>query len=61
MSDDGTLYESVDIISKETHEVITRVHLRPPKGERMANKTEDGININLDHERFYTDLVEASG
>lgn len=25
--------------------------------ERTANRTEDGLNINLDHEKYYTRIV----
>lgn len=27
---------------------------------RVAERVENGVNINLDHERFYTELVEKA-
>jgi hypothetical protein len=35
-------------------------HTVSPEGvlRHRAEKIEDGININLDHERFYTEIVE---
>ncbi len=30
-----------------------------PRSRRMAEKLEDGININLDHEKFYTALKKT--
>ena len=28
-----------------------------PMSERMADKTDDGLNINLNHEKFFTRIV----
>jgi hypothetical protein len=30
-----------------------------PHSERRADKIDDGLNINLNHERFYTRVVES--
>ena len=30
-----------------------------PMGERRADKVDDGVNRNLDHEHYYTRIVEA--
>ena len=47
----------IDIIRYETDEVVKR--LEAPD-ERTADHIEDGININLDHERFYTLMTAAN-
>lgn len=50
-------YVAVEVIDKKTHEVKHTVLLKPPKTERMAEKVERGIGINLDWDQFYTRLV----
>ena len=55
-----TRYGSIEIVRFEDGKVEHTIEMDPPKGERMAERTEDGVNRNLDHERFYTRLVEAA-
>jgi hypothetical protein len=31
-----------------------------PTSRRRAERIEDGMSINLNHERFYTEIVEAA-
>jgi len=45
----------VEIVKIEGDEVIHRIPCGP--GERHACKVEDGVNINLNHEEYYTRLV----
>ena len=52
-------YSAIEIIETESDKVEHTIKMDPPKGERMAERTEDGVNRNLDHDRFYTRLVEA--
>jgi hypothetical protein len=44
----------VQIKNNETDEIE---YQSKPCSERRADKIEDGMNINLDHEHFYTDVV----
>lgn len=45
----------VEIVDIETEEVVNRMG---PFSERKAEKVEDGANINLNHERYYTRVVQ---
>ena len=45
----------VRLISYEYDEVVTEIEV---DSFAKAEKVEDGININLNHDRFYTDIVE---
>jgi len=49
----------IDIIESETGKIHQTMG---PKPQRQAEKIEDGININLNHEKFHTELrkVEES-
>ncbi len=44
----------VDIIQYDTDEVVET--LGPYASERQADRADSGVNINLDHERFYTQI-----
>lgn len=44
----------VEIVRYENEEVIER---RGPFSERRADKIDDGLNINLNHEEFFTRIV----
>jgi len=44
----------VEIVSYENDKVEER---RGPFSERRADKIDDGLNINLNHEAFYTRIV----
>ncbi len=50
-------YKAVEVIDNKTHEVKHTVLLDPPRTERMAEKVERGMGINLDWDQFYTRLV----
>ncbi len=52
-------YKAIEIVEKETGEVFKAIKLDPPKSERQALRTEDGVNRNLNHDRFFTELVES--
>ena len=44
----------VEIVEYEGDKVVKRWG---PMAERRADKLDDGANINLDHEHFYTRIV----
>lgn len=46
----------VEVVSYETGKVEER---RGPFPERRAEKLADGMDVNLDHERYYTRVVES--
>lgn len=48
----------VEIVEEATGEVVHRS--KAPMSERQAERADDGFNINLDHENFFTRIVEAS-
>ena len=41
-----------------TEEVASRMG---PMGEHRAERVESGANINLNHEKFYTRIVDKDG
>jgi hypothetical protein len=45
----------VEIVSYDDEQVIRRFG---PHSSFKADQIEDGININIDHERFYTRQVD---
>lgn len=45
----------VEIVNYETDEIATRMG---PHTERTAERIEDGANRNLDHEHWFTRIVE---
>ena len=45
----------VHIIDRSTNKAIKKLD---GGNERRAEKIERGVNINLDHERFYTTVVQ---
>jgi len=47
----------VKVISRETDEVVKEVQVET---ERAAHRVENGLNINLNHERFYTTCEEKT-
>ena len=46
----------VEIVKHEKEEVVKRMG---PMTEHKADKVDDGANINLNHEEYYTRIVEA--
>ncbi len=48
----------IDIIDFETDEVVMRINVTG-KSDRTIDKIDDGLNINLNHDKFYT-IVENS-
>ena len=50
-----TMRYFVEIVTHETQTVLKRIDAG--KSERTADKCEDGVNINLNHEAFYTRIV----
>ena len=44
------------IIEYDTEEVVKRISCPT---ERRAEKTDEGVNLNLDHDRFYTVIEEV--
>ena len=42
----------VEVVSYETGEVVKT--LGPYASERLAEKAQDGVDANLDHENYYT-------
>lgn len=47
----------IEIVSYETGEAVKRVEVTG-KTENSIDKVERGININLNHEQFYTREAE---
>ena len=52
-------YKAIEVVEILTDKVVRTIEINPPKNERQAERTEDGVNRNMAHERFYTRLVEA--
>jgi hypothetical protein len=52
----GDLYV-VQIVEDATGKVVRQSN---PASHRRADKIEDGMNINLNHEAFHTRIVDAS-
>jgi len=48
----------IEIIKFETKEVVKRMDITG-KGEVQIDKIDDGLNINLNHEEFYTTTTES--
>jgi hypothetical protein len=46
---------SVNIIEIETDSLIETI---PAPSERAAERIERGININLNHDKYYTEIKE---
>ena len=46
----------VEIVFYDDESVIKRVECQ---SERHAEKVEDGININLNHEKYFTRIVKG--
>lgn len=49
------MYE-VRVIDRLSEEVVKRI---PCDSERKAENVDSGLNINLDHDRFYTVIDEV--
>lgn len=45
----------IEIVEFETEAVIER---KGPYSERQANRIDDGMNINLNHDKYFTRIVE---
>ena len=45
----------VEIVRYETDEVVKRMG---PMDERKADKVDSGANINLNHDGYYTRIIE---
>ena len=48
----------VEIVSFETEEVVKRMG---PHGLRTAERIERGASINLNHEEYFTRVVDEEG
>lgn len=44
---------SIDVVDCETDEVVSRVNVAG-KSERMIDRVEAGMAINMNHERYFT-------
>lgn len=44
----------IEVVDRETEQAVK---VFAPTHERRAEKIEDGVNINLNHERYYTRRV----
>lgn len=54
----ATLYV-VEVVESATGVVAHRIG-EPGMTERNADRVEDGVNRNLNHDRFYTRVVEVA-
>jgi hypothetical protein len=52
------MYKYLEIIKDKTNEVVKRLDVTS-KGERMIDKIENGMNINLNHDEYSTKLTES--
>ncbi len=50
----------IEVVEDSTGECIAVVQLSDLHGRTHAEKVEEGMNINLDHERFSTRIVDVS-
>lgn len=53
---DITTTPRIEIVSYETEQVVDVIGV--PEGA-SAERVDRGVNINLDHERYFTRIVEA--
>lgn len=49
----------IKIVSYESGETVKEIG--PYASERSADRGEAGVNVNLDHERFYTEIEPREG
>lgn len=42
---------AIEVVNESTHEVVKTLYATD---ERMADKVESGVSINLDHDRYFT-------
>lgn len=47
----------VEIVAYDNAEVVKRMG---PMSERKAERVDKGANINLDHEHYYTRIIEEN-
>lgn len=52
------MYKYLEIIKDKNNEVVKRLDVTS-KGERMIDKIENGMNINLNHDEYSTKLTES--
>lgn len=52
------MYKYIEIIELDTDKVVKRIDVTG-RGERSIERVEDGININLNHDEFITQLNES--
>ena len=48
----------IEIVRFEGNQVTHRIDVTG-RGERGIERTEDGVNINLNHDKFYTKITES--
>ena len=48
----------IELVSYETNEVV---ETKGPFTEWKANKVDDGMNINLNHEKYFTHIITKEG
>jgi hypothetical protein len=48
----------VEVVEEATGEVVKRMG---PMGYHLAERVEDGVGINLDWDRFYTQITDVDG
>lgn len=48
---------TVEIVEHSTGKVVKR--FKPVSSERQADKLDRGVNINLNHERFFTRIEKG--
>lgn len=55
---DKAMKKYIEIVEREKEEVIKRLDVSD-KSDRMIDRIESGININLNHDHFYTNQIES--
>lgn len=51
------MYKYIEVIEFKTNKVTHRIDVTG-KPERQIERVEDGLNINLNHELYYTQVNE---
>lgn len=52
------MYKYIEIVEKSTNKATPRIDVTGGS-ERGIERVEDGVNINLNHNEFYTRITES--
>jgi hypothetical protein len=54
-----TTFKYIEVKTFKTAEVVKRLDVSG-KSEKSIDRIDDGLNINLNHEKFYTSITESN-